>query len=324
MVRLLIHPGGWQRLEAEIRAIDRDVAALSLDENGRLVGAAGKPADGGGPEAVWFGTDVLRHAQGKLYLDYLGAQDSVRWLQTLHAGLDNPVYDRLLAKGIRISNSSAQAIAVAEYVMANVLAVSQPIDAQRRAQAAGQWRAIPFQELSGGTWLLVGLGNIGREIAARAAAFGVRVVAVRRSGAQLAGVDEVGTLADLPRLLPAADVIVLCCSLSEETKRMADAGFFAQVKQAAVLVNIGRGGLLDEQALLDGLEQERPGTAILDVFDTEPLPAESALWAHPKVRLTAHCSNAGSGTAGRGDRLFLDNLARYLTGEKLINEVVNN
>ena len=317
MVRLLIHPDGWQRLEAEIREIDPDVVPLSLDEEGLI-----RAADGG-PEAAWFGVDVLRHGQGKRYLDYIEAQDSVRWLQTLHAGLDNPVYDRLLAKPIRISNSSAQAIAIAEYVMANVLAVMQPIDAQREAQAAGRWRPMRFREVAGGTWLLIGLGNIGREIATRAAAFGVRVVGVRRSGAPVAGVDEVGTQADLPRLLPAADVIVLCCSLSEETRRMADAGFFAQVKQAAVLVNIGRGGLMDEAALLAGLEQDRPSCAILDVFDIEPLPPESPLWAHPKVRLTAHCSNAGNGTAGRGDQLFLDNLRRYLAGDKLMNEVVN-
>jgi phosphoglycerate dehydrogenase-like enzyme len=102
---------------------------------------------------------------------------------------------------------------------------------------------------------------------------------------------------------------------------MADAAFFGAMKPNSVLVNIGRGGLVDETALVAGLAADKPRLAILDVFREEPLPRDNPLWDHPKVRVSAHASSFGSGTLTRGDQLFLDNLARYLKGGALINEV---
>ena len=96
--------------------------------------------------------------------------------------------------------------------------------------------------------------------------------------------------------------------------------FFERLKKGAILINIGRGDLIDEAALRAGLDRDQPGHAVLDVFATEPLPADSWFWNHPKVRVTAHTSNAGDGVMRRGDELFLDNLGRYLKGEPLRNE----
>jgi len=109
--------------------------------------------------------------------------------------------------------------------------------------------------------------------------------------------------------------------LNDATRRLANDAFFDAIKPGALLVNIARGGLIDDAALLKALDAGRLAAAVLDVFHTEPLPAEDPLWAHPKIRLTSHTSFSGSGVRGRWDQLFLDNLPRFVRGEVLLNEV---
>ena len=152
-------------------------------------------------------------------------------------------------------------------------------------------------------------------------AFDARILAVRNRAAPSDLADETGTRDDLSRLLPEADVVVLACPLNDATRGMADARFFDRMKEGAILVNVARGGLVDDAALLAALDEGRVGTAVLDVFEPEPLPTSSPYWTHPNVRLTAHTSFAGDGVVPRGDELFLANLPRYLAGEPLINEV---
>lgn len=113
----------------------------------------------------------------------------------------------------------------------------------------------------------------------------------------------------------------MACALNDETRDLANAGFFAAMKPGSILINIGRGGLLDEDALRASLDADRPGHAVLDVFKTEPLPADSLIWDHPKVRVTPHASNRGALTGARGEALFLENLGRYLRCEPLLNLV---
>jgi phosphoglycerate dehydrogenase-like enzyme len=168
---------------------------------------------------------------------------------------------------------------------------------------------------------MAGFGNIGHEIARRIKPFGVHLTVVRRSPAADGDLaDKVITLADMARELPQTDVVVLACALNDETRGMCDDAFFRAMKPGAILINIGRGGLVNEDALKAGLDRDQPAHAVLDVFQTEPLPAESWLWDHPKVRVSAHTSNSGDGNLGRGDDLFLENLRRYLAKEPLLNE----
>jgi phosphoglycerate dehydrogenase-like enzyme len=117
------------------------------------------------------------------------------------------------------------------------------------------------------------------------------------------------------------DVIVLACPLNAETRGLAGNQFFSKVKKGAILVNIARGGLIDDAALLASLDAGRLEHAVLDVFHEEPLPVANPFWTHPKVRMTSHTSFAGSGVRERWDNLFLDNIARFVRGEKLVNEV---
>ncbi|MEO6340255.1 MAG: NAD(P)-dependent oxidoreductase, partial [Caulobacteraceae bacterium] len=191
---------------------------------------------------------------------------------------------------------------------------------QRRAQEAHQWKRVGFREVASTRWLLVGFGAIGRGIAARLHPFGAHLTVVRNHPAPDPLADEVRPASDLINLLPDADVVVLACPLTEETRGMAGEAFFAAMKPGSLLINIARGGLIDEAALRAGLDRDQPGQAVLDAFEIEPLPADAWYWDHPKVRVTAHCSNAGDGLDGRSDLLFLENLRRYRAGEPLLNE----
>ena len=249
------------------------------------------------------------------------ATKSIKVLQTFNAGLDHPFYRKLSDKGTRICNSSAQGVAIAEYSIGQVMAVLQPIELQRDLQRRKEWKLTPFREISQTRWLIVGFGPIGQEIAKRVKAFGAAVDVIRRSPQASPHADRVGATADLAPFARDADVIVLACPLNAETRGMAGTTFFGGIKQGAILVNIARGGLIDDAAMLAALDSGRLATAVLDVFHKEPLPLDNPLWAHAKVRLTSHTSFSGNGSRGRWDQLFLDALPRYLKGEPLPFEV---
>ena len=273
------------------------------------------------PEVVWLSLDS--YASGTLgpLFGRLMKTEAPRWTQIMAAGIDNPMFRSIMEKGVRISKSSAQATPIAEYVIAHALSLQVPILAAAALQAKHEWKSTPYHEVARTRWLMAGFGNIGHEIAKRIKPFGVHLTVVRRSPAAEGDlVDQVITLKDIHTELPQADVVVLACALNDETRNMCDDGFFRAMKPGAVLINIGRGGLVDEDALRAGLDRDQPGHAVLDVFQTEPLPADAWLWDHPKVRVTAHTSNSGDGNLDRGDDLFLENLRRYLAKEPLLNE----
>jgi phosphoglycerate dehydrogenase-like enzyme len=311
-----------QHIGARLDALGMDITVRSFGQDGKFLidGAAVAPGEAE-VDYFWLSSHVNADDARNTAFETVLACKSVDVLQTFNAGLDDPVYKKIAARGTRIINSSAQAVAISEYVMAHVLSLFHPIDLQREQQSAKHWEITPFRELSLTNWLIVGYGPIGQAIAKRVKAFGATTTVVRRSPQTSELVDQAGTMADLQRLLPQADVIVLACSLTEQTRGFADESFFAAVKRDAVLVNIARGALIDDTAMLAALDGERLATAVLDVFHTEPLPKDDPLWSHPKVRLTPHTSFAGNGGRGRWDQLFLDNLNRFVNGEALEGEV---
>ena len=283
---------------------------------------AGKPIDKDtiDPEVVWLSLDSYASGTlGGLYGRLMKAQ-APRWTQIMAAGIDNPIFRNILEKGVRLSKSSAQATPIAEYVVAHALSLQVPIAAQAALQAKHEWKNTPYRELGRTRWLLVGFGNIGHEIAKRIKPFGVDLTVVRRTPAPDELADRVIATSEIGQVLPEADVIVLACALNDDTRNLCDDAFFKAMKPGAILINIGRGGLVDEDALKAGLDRDQPAHAVLDVFATEPLPADSWFWDHPKVRVSAHTSNSGDGNLGRGDELFLENLRRYLADEPLLNE----
>jgi phosphoglycerate dehydrogenase-like enzyme len=321
-MQILMTKAAYERVGERLAKVAPDaqvVTAVSKD----LYELGGQPiaAEDIDPEVVWLSLDSYASGTlGQLY-GRLMKSASPRWTQIMAAGIDNPIFRNILEKGVRLSKSSAQATPIAEYVVAHALSLQVPIPAQAALQAQHEWKSTPYRELAHTRWVMAGFGNIGHEIAKRIKPFGVDLTVVRRSPkAQGDLADRVITLSDLPGVLPDADVVVLACALNDETRNMCDAAFFQALKPGAILINIGRGGLVDEDALKAGLDRDQPAHAVLDVFATEPLPADSWFWDHPKVRVSAHTSNSGDGNLGRGDELFLENLRRYLAKEPLLNE----
>lgn len=323
-MKLLIHRGALKRVEHELAATGLKLDLIIVDENGVWRGDQKIEAKTAAPDIAWVSVDVFITRQMPLFFEAILGAGTTRWMQTFNAGLDLPVFKEVLAKGIRLTNSDAQAVPIAEYVVAYGVAELHPIAAHRAHQAERKWKTVFFREISQSNWLIIGYGHIGEEVARRVKPFGAKVVGVRRSTQPSEFADKMATLAEVPSLLPEADVVVLSCALNDQTRDLANEKFFAAMKKDSVLINIARGGVLDEDALIPALARNTPRVAVLDVFKQEPLPETSPLWAHPQIRVTAHTSAAGSGTIPRGDQLFLGNLKRYAAGQPLKNEVSPN
>ncbi|MEQ9125271.1 MAG: NAD(P)-dependent oxidoreductase [Alphaproteobacteria bacterium] len=319
---LAMYDAALAHIGPRFEALGLDLEVATFDKDGfYTIGGERKAPEEVEIDYVWFSQQINRDGALKTVFDMALRTKRIGVLQTFNAGLDNPFYAKLSAKGARILNSSAQGVAIAEYTIGQVMAVLQPIEEQRRMQAAKEWRITRFREISQTHWLIAGFGPIGSAIAHRIKAFGAEVSVLRRSRAFSEDADRIGVLADAAEFAKDADVIVLACPLNDATRGMADEAFFKAVKPGAILVNIARGGLIDDKAMIAALDDGRVETAILDVFHTEPLPEDDPLWTHPKVRLTPHTSFAGDGGPGRWEALFLDNIARFANGEPLLQEI---
>lgn len=302
---------------AELR--DLDVLTLGLDG---LVSREGRavPEAEVDPDLFWMSVDMYPAGQLPALFRLMLKGTRGRWVQIFAAGIDNPAFRMVMAKGIRLTKSNAQAPAIAEYVIAHALSLLHPVEAFRAAQAAHEWRTVPYREIASTRWLMLGFGSIGTEIARRLQPFGAHLTIVRRNVAPEPLAASVRPTSELLDLLPESDVVVLACALNEETRGIAGRAFFEAMKPGSLFINIGRGGLVDEAALRAGLDRGQPAHAVLDVFETEPLPTNAWFWDHPKVRVTAHCAGAGDGVMARGDQLFLENLRRFRSGDALLNE----
>lgn len=317
-MRLLIYEPSYRRLQSEIAAHGDAVEVLIMDKDGGITlrGEAVAAADAN-PDAGWVNSDLFFGTAFGAYLKALLGAPNLGWVQSGAAGVDYPVFRQIIERGIAFTTSHGQAVGIAEYVIAGVMDALQNGPERRAAQAGRSWSRVDFREVGGTHWLVVGFGAIGQGVAVRAGALGATVTGVRRSGSPHPAAQAMVRLADLPQHVPTADVVVLCCPLTDETRHVADAALFSAMKPDAILVNVGRGALVDEAALLEALDRGTPQRAILDVFETEPLPDDSAFWAHPRVAMTAHTSGATRGQETRNDATFLENLQRRLAGGPL-------
>ena len=320
-MRLLIHEKSYRRNQAGIDGHGAAVVPLLLDDAGeiRLNGEVVTTEDAR-PDAAWANTDIFFGGGNRAFWSAVMKSPGLKWVQSGAAGFDNPIFGQVIAKGARLTTSHGQAVGMADYVLWGVLDHLQRGPERRAAQAAGEWTRTQFREIAGSNWTIVGFGAIGRGVAARAAAFGAHVTGVRRSAKPDPAAERMATLAELPELLPTTDVLVLCTPLTAETRHVANAEAFARMKPGSVLVNVGRGGLVDEPALLAALDRDAPAHAVLDVFETEPLPSGSPFYAHPKVTLTPHSSGMSVGNAPRNDAIFVENLRHFVAGEPLEHE----
>ena len=320
-MQLLLLKTSFERIAPRLKSIapDLDIVTITGADTFEL---NGKPiaAEQIKPEMAWLSIDVMRAGLLPDVLGILQKLSTLKWMQSFLAGLDNPAFKVIIGNGVRLSKSSAQAVAISEYITAHAFSLIVPIAAQREAQAQSKWKPTPYREISQTRWTLIGFGAIGQEVAKRLKPFGVHLAVVRRNASPSEFASEVVDASHLLETLPSSDVVVLACSLNDQTRDMANDAFFSAMKKDSILINISRGAVIVDDALRRGLDRGQPGRAVLDVFRTEPLPADNWMWTHPQVHVSAHTSPNGSGTPGRGDDLFLDNLKRYLAGDKLLNE----
>ncbi len=238
---------------------------------------------------------------------------SLRYLQITSAGLDRIPLDWVRERGIKLCNAEGvYSGPMAEWTVMRILELLRRVPQDFRMQLAGEYkRDFKWQELAGKTVFLAGFGAYGREIARRLKPFGVTLTVFNRSRKEDPNVDEFLPLSELKARLPEADILILAVGLAAETRHLIDADAFARMKRGALLVNASRGPIVDEAALVAALTDGSLAGAALDVFETEPLPADSPLWKLENVLLSAHNSYFGNNNHRRMMELVLKNLREY-------------
>lgn len=246
--------------------------------------------------------------------------DSLRWVFVGGVGTDHVApWD---PTRLTVSNAAGVAADVmAQYVIAAILSFSMGFPRFAAQQQARQWMQRAMKPVDGRTLLVIGLGNTGAAVARLAKLLGLRVVAIRANPGPADAVDRVEAPDRLLALLPEADFVVVCLPLSPRTRGLLDETAFAAMKPGAVLIDVSRGGIVSEPALLDALRSGRIEGAALDVFETEPLPESHPLWSLENVILTPHCSSIYDGWDRKAMEMFCDGLERWKRGEPPRNVV---
>ena len=270
-------------------------------------------------------TRVLEELQR--FYEMMRASPHLTWVHVHSAGADRPIFAELRQRGIKVSTSSgANAQPVAHTALGAVLALGRRFADLWAAQQAQRWAPLvaraDVHDLTGQTAMVVGMGRIGAEIARMLQAIGMQVVGVTRS--ELSGLSapspEVCTYADMAVHLHRVHYLILACPLSPLTHQLVNAHVLRGLPHGACVVNVARGEVVDQAALIHALQSGHLGGAFLDVFETEPLDAASALWRLPNVIISPHTAGHFAEHADRVQRLFLDNLDRFLSDTPLENE----
>lgn len=345
-VNVVLSLGLREELAAPIREVSRRLNVIQLSWAQRRVYRGGRP--------VWYAyaeerrpeeeTDeeakanlarILAEAEvlftsPVIPAEITGQAPNLRWVQLTSAGLDRLLDSELARSGVTITTASGiHAVPIGEYVMAVMLAFAKGLPGAMRSQAERSWRPYLAEELHARTVGIVGLGAIGGYVARLAKADGMRVLAIRRSAQRratgkdsgLEDVDELMPPSDLPYLLSESDYVVISVPLTPESRGLIGGRELRAMKPTARIINIARGAIIDEAALVQALKEGRIAGAALDVVEQEPLSPESELWAMESVILTPHISGGTPVYMERAVELFCDNLRRYLAGEPLRNAV---
>lgn len=255
----------------------------------------------------------------------LSRAPKLKWIQVMSAGVDFFLDAEMVASPVILTNvSGIHATPIAEFVLGRMLMFAKQVSWSFQLQREKRWERFTPSVLRSKTVGIVGLGNIGREVARLAQAFGMRVLATRRSARQIGRARYVDIMLppdQLRRLLAESDFVVLTLAFTPETNQFIGAKELRMMKPTAYLINIARGGVVDEVALIRTLEEHWIAGAALDVFATEPLPVDSRLWELPNVILSPHSSGGMEDYNRRATELFCENLKRYVSGQKLRNVV---
>lgn len=272
---------------------------------------------------VMFG---IPHHSPDALADLIASNANLRWVQVSarDAGKQLRAVDltRREFGRVLITRTGVHTESLAEFALSGILAFAKSLPSLLQGAKEQSWDRVAMSQLSGQTLLVVGLGPTGMDVARLGGAFGMRVLGVNRTGrGTIAGVELVRPPRFLDDLLPTAHAIVVTLPVTEQTKGMIDAHAISRMRKDSVFVNVGSGGVVDEQALAAGLEQGQPAAAVLDRFAIEPLPADSPLWRLPNVLISPHSAAWSDDEHERMVTFFIRNLRRYLRGDDLVGVV---
>ena len=265
----------------------------------------------------WSGTpELLRVA--------LATCPQVRWIHSRAAGVDNLLFPELVEKDVLLTNGSGVfSASLGEFVLASILYFAKDLRRMVSNQVAERWDPFDVEEIDGKTVGIVGFGDIGRAVASRVRPLGMRAVATKRHPPKSPEplVQRFYAPEERREMIAACDYIVVTAPLTLETRHMVSEAEFAAMKPDAVVINVGRGPVIDERALVRALESKRIKGAALDVFEHEPLPAGHPLYKLENVLLSPHCADHTADWQDQAMRLFLEQYERFRTGEGLRNVV---
>lgn len=304
------------RIADRIRHIVPDVEFVVLEHDASTTG------DRAGIDVIYWGNGAFYGERARTMLEAFD-EPSLRWVQGPNAGYDSTIWTDLIDRGVTFTRAADIWVEpMAQYIHAWILAWSQGIEGMIDRSRAHDWTQVEPDDLTARTLGIVGFGGIGRPTARIGRALGMRVLGLRRTPGPCPDVDEMHTPDQLHELLAASDYVAVCTPLTGATRDLFGPAEFAAMRPGAVLINVSRGEVIVEDALVAALTDGTLRGATIDVARTEPLPADSPLWDTPNLRITAH--QAGEGPCGddRLDALFLDNLERRTDGRPLRNVVV--
>ena len=323
-LRILLSPQARQELAPEIasvlgpRAFELVTVAELAGQQQAGVDLAFVSRDVTGLSTKHVLTDGLQS-----FYAVLRRSEALRWVHIHSAGADRPIYPELRARGVQVTTSSgANAGVVAQTALAGLLALARRFPQLMVAQQACTWAPLVSgslpRDLAGQTAVLVGWGPIGQQLGAFLQMLGLQLIVVRHSSSPVLqkGVETVG-LAALPAVLPRADWLLLACPLTAQTRGLVNRQLLSLLPATACVINVARGEVVDEAALIEALRMGRLAGAYLDVFEHEPLDAASPLWGLDNVIITPHSAGHSDGNYRRVCNLFLANLARWHAGQPL-------
>lgn len=311
--RVLLHTDAPDEARDVVRAAHPDLEIETCDSYAALPDALVSHE----PEVVYG----VRFENGPYPRDALMACPSLKWLSVGGSGTDHlQPWD---ADHLTVTNAAGVAAdMMAEYVLGTLLSFTLDLRGFHRDQRARRWRSgATVESVAGKTALIVGLGQTGRAVARLLKAVGLGTLGVRANPEPTEDVDEVHGTDALPDLWARADVVVVCLPLLASSRGLIDQAAFAAMSRRPILIDVSRGSIVVQSALVEALEAGRLRAAALDVFETEPLPPGRALWGRQDVLITPHCSSVYDGWTRRSVEMFTENLGRYRRGEPLGNVV---
>ncbi|WP_416149048.1 D-2-hydroxyacid dehydrogenase [Salipaludibacillus sp. HK11] len=273
-------------------------------------------------EVDLFDADVLITYGEDLNDEHIYQAKKLKWIMVISAGLDEMPFEAINKQGITVTNAKGiHAIPMAEYTIGMMLQVSRQAKVVIENEYNKKWDRSPtMTELSGKTIGILGAGSIGQEIARLSKAFNMKVIGLNRSGSQVKNFDEIVTKNQLESLLKESDFLVSVLPKIKETNNILGEDEFFQMKKNAILINIGRGNVINEQDLIKALQKEEIQHAVLDVFNEEPLPKENSFWLNEKITVTPHLSGISPQYQPRAFEIFDHNMKVFLgDAEKYIN-----